>query len=273
MEAALKNPFEFPLQGSIPLYVSQIIDSDFESSLGDLLSKLNGFQVRSFQKAPQKAKITRRLVYGVREVAKNVARQRIKFIVVAKDLDSQFIEENCWVNIKEECSVQDVPIVYGLTRSQLGKAIAGNPRVLISVIGVLNSDGAHEEVLARRKRAIELSLEWENQLLGYQPTIVPLSCIAAYYGHERFYRRLLDMKLCDAFISSTGDTDAHLAAARGFTSILRLCDMEQLLAKNYSLKTPLDLAVEFNLPNVILYIQNRLLVDSPVNIDRPENCD
>lgn len=85
IHSSLLNPFAEGVEGVLSLHVPQIITKEMEDGLGGLLRRLNGFQVRTFQTKPQKAKTTRRLIYGMKEVVRKV--DQLKAIIFAKDID------------------------------------------------------------------------------------------------------------------------------------------------------------------------------------------
>ena len=77
------------LQASQPReYCTQLMSATLDESVRSLLGDLLRFQKRMRLTNPTKAKYRRRIVAGLREVAKNVARGKIKGIVVAKNIES-----------------------------------------------------------------------------------------------------------------------------------------------------------------------------------------
>lgn len=257
LKAALDDPFHFPVDGTPPLYVSQLLTEEFATSLTSFIGTLNGFQVRSFQRTPLKAKRTRRLVYGMREVCRDLDLGKLTMILVASDLDEGFIESENWALILGMCHDQSVPVVFGLTKRQMSMAVTGNPRVRIGIIGVKSFDGSHEaamEILAESKR---LSTEWHEHMAEFNVGNCALA--AAFYGHQRLLKLAISNlpEVIEAFVPSTGDEVAHLAAARGHIQILteiKAISPALLNSKNFAQQTALDLAVMYNRDRVAKFL-------------------
>ena len=72
----------FPLR-----YCDQMLTDDIEIVCVDLLHDLVRFQDRAHQKDPIKAKMKKRLVFGLRETTRQVERGRVKAVVIAPNLE------------------------------------------------------------------------------------------------------------------------------------------------------------------------------------------
>lgn len=248
LTAALLDPFIPNAQGITPLYIPQMTSTDLDSLISNTLHELNRFQVRTHQKTPLKPK--RRLVYGLRETLRAQQAGKLNFIIVATDLDPSFLEQEDWITLREA----NPTFIYGLKKRELGKAITGNPRVHIGIVGVLSADGAHDACKGILMRALGLRHTWNESMIQSRPA-VPLVCIAAYFGHTQLYIVCSDK---NGFLQSTGDTVGHIAAARGSLSILKLAvgNQDQSLEKNFSLETVMDVARKFSQMACITYLES-----------------
>ena len=136
-------------------YARQIITDELNESTKTLLSTLKRFQDRLYHTDKIKAKQRRRLLYGLREVAKSVDAGTSKAIVLAPNIER--IESEGGLDdrinqIIELARENDVPIVVALTKRRIGKAL--NIQA-VSVVSVLDYNGADEEF----KRTVRLAAE------------------------------------------------------------------------------------------------------------------
>ena len=137
-------------------YAEQIITNELNESTKTLLSTLKRFQDRLYHTDKIKAKQRRRLLYGLREVAKSVDAGTSKVIILAPNIEK--IESEGGLDdrineIIERARENGVPIVVALTKRRVGKAL-GIPSA-VSVVSVLDYDGADEEF----KRTVRLAAE------------------------------------------------------------------------------------------------------------------
>lgn len=252
LNKALENPFQHQVEGCQPLYIPQCPSAELDALISSFIGTLNQFQVRAFQKTPLKAKRIRRLVYGAREVQRNLS--KLKMIIVATDLDPAFIESDIWTEIVHLARSEEIPMIYGLTRRDFSMAVTGNPRVRIGLVGVKSFDGAHEAAISIIRLAETLTLAWENAMILEDPSKVALA--AAYYGHDVLLRKILSSHhlATEAFVSSTGDGLAHIAAARGNVSVilwLFSAHPDMFFIRNYALQTPLEIARHYDRKNIV----------------------
>lgn len=68
-------------------YCDNMRTKALDEAVKNLLKAIYGFQDRHFQKDPIRAHAKRRFVIGIREVKKFLMLKRLKFIVVAPDLE------------------------------------------------------------------------------------------------------------------------------------------------------------------------------------------
>jgi len=136
-------------------YARQIITDELNESTKTLLSTLKRFQDRLYHTDKIKAKQRRRLLYGLREVAKSVDAGTSKAIVLAPNIERIESEGGLDDRINQIIELargNDVPIVVALTKRRIGKAL--NIQA-VSVVSVLDYNGADEEF----KRTVRLAAE------------------------------------------------------------------------------------------------------------------
>jgi len=136
-------------------YARQIITDELNESTKTLLSTLKRFQDRLYHTDKIKAKQRRRLLYGLREVAKSVDAGTSKAIVLAPNIERIESEGGLDDRINQIIDLareNDVPIVVALTKRRIGKAL--NIQA-VSVVSVLDYNGADEEF----KRTVRLAAE------------------------------------------------------------------------------------------------------------------
>jgi selenocysteine insertion sequence-binding protein 2 len=126
---------------SKPVYV-QLLDDDAASQLlFDMLGSLMSYQLRS--KDDVNARSRRRLVLGFREVARGLRANKIKLVVLANNLDEYEAVGEKTQEVLDACQATGTPILFELSKRQLGKALGKT--IKVSVVGVQNVDGAHEQ--------------------------------------------------------------------------------------------------------------------------------
>jgi len=130
--------------GVIREYVKQVLLPELDEATMALLQDLARFQARLREQDPVKAQQKRRFHCGLREVLKGAKRGKYKAVIIATNIDK--IEADGGLDdqveaIVEACAVSCIPVVFGLNRNKLGKAIGTSHK--ISSVGVTNYDGAH----------------------------------------------------------------------------------------------------------------------------------
>ncbi|KAH9258677.1 hypothetical protein BASA81_003179 [Batrachochytrium salamandrivorans] len=152
-------------------YVTQALSLQLDNLLASMLEKLFRFQERARMEDPIKAKSKRRLVLGLREVRKAVKTKKCIAIIVAPNIESLELLDNKVTEILTLCSDNPtrlefelpIPILYtGMSMLKLGKSM-GISRP-ISIVGLFNADGAHEEFKLAIGLANKLTEFWQLQL-------------------------------------------------------------------------------------------------------------
>ena len=124
-------------------YVTQYPKYDDEvvvPLLNDLLGTLMRLQLRS--RDDLNAKARRRIVMGLREVARGIRAGKIKMVVMAFNLDEYDALDDKWKEILDLTNNADVPIFFNLNKRKLGRALGKS--IKVSIVGILRADGADE---------------------------------------------------------------------------------------------------------------------------------
>ncbi|XP_035224716.1 uncharacterized protein LOC118197330 [Stegodyphus dumicola] len=140
-------------------YCDHLISKDIDDTVHVLLEDLVRFQDRMHQKDPVKARMKRRLVFGIKEVKKYIKLKKLKCIIMATDIENVVTEgglNDVLGAIKSSAADHHVPCIYALSRKCLGK-VCHKP-VPVSCIGVFNYEGSEVNF----KKMLELQCESMN---------------------------------------------------------------------------------------------------------------
>jgi ribosomal protein L7Ae-like RNA K-turn-binding protein len=143
-------------------YVTQDLDEYLDHQVAILLLHLRrlGDRQRTLdtpdpasamvKKEPVSSK--RRLVVGLKEVARSVRQGKVKCVVIAPDIEelsatSSGVDER--VNeIVMACFKQDTPVVYALSRTRIGRALGKSLRMsALAILDVTGTKDLYEEIL------------------------------------------------------------------------------------------------------------------------------
>ena len=136
-------------------YAEQIITDELNEATKTLLSTLKRFQDRLYHTDKIKAKMRRRLLFGLREVAKSVDAQSSKVVVIAPNIEKIESEGGLDDRVRQiiaDAREKDVPVIFALTKRRIGKALGIQA---VSIVSVLDYNGADEEF----KRALTLAAD------------------------------------------------------------------------------------------------------------------
>ena len=137
-------------------YAKQVITNELNGSISALLKKLKGFQDRLYHTDKIKAKMRRRLLYGLREVAKSVNVQSSKAIIIAPNIEQIESEgglDDRIAQIITEAKENNIPVVFALTKRRIGSALG--VQGFISMVSILDYNGADDEFKIALKHAAE----------------------------------------------------------------------------------------------------------------------
>ncbi|KDO21341.1 hypothetical protein SPRG_13658 [Saprolegnia parasitica CBS 223.65] len=132
---------------AIRAYVDQKIDVGGELQVGvtALLGRLMQLQERARLTNPLKAKKTRRLVFGLREVKRGLKNLKVMCLLVAYDVDECAAEgglDDKIVELIDLARANKITVVFALSKRKLGKAVLKTIRV--SCVGIYSVDGAND---------------------------------------------------------------------------------------------------------------------------------
>jgi len=121
-------------------YASTTKDERVRPLLTEMLGELMRLQKRAVE--DKNAKARRRMVMGLREVARGIRSHKVKMIVMANNLDQYGAIDAKLQEIIDLAKSEGVPLFFEFTKRSLGKAIGKS--IKIAVIGIQNADGAHQ---------------------------------------------------------------------------------------------------------------------------------
>ncbi|GAX14624.1 hypothetical protein FisN_6Lh408 [Fistulifera solaris] len=109
--------------------------------LMEMLAELMRLQKRAAEDKNAKAK--RRLVMGLREVARGIRARKVRMVVMANNLDEYGALDEKLQEILDLAQKEEVPVFFEFSKRSLGKAIGKT--IKMAVIGIQNPDGANQQ--------------------------------------------------------------------------------------------------------------------------------
>jgi len=166
-------------------YVDQALSSKLDKIVATMLKRLMELQERLRLKDPVRSQMRRRLVFGFREVLRGIRSRRCMCIILAPNTEQgtgahpggldQTVKElidRCQPTEDEiEQGKEGVPVVFALSKARLGATLG--KQIKVSVVGLYNADGAHEEY----KQMLRLA----GQLRSYWSGVVRHECATGVY--------------------------------------------------------------------------------------------
>lgn len=147
-------------------YVDHIITPDINTRTIELLQKLLGWQERAKQMNATNAMRKRRLVSGMREVAKAARNGKAKAIIAAPNIasivDAKGVSACPLSDILEGAKSKHVPVVFALSRQKLGKVLGA--RKSASAFAILDISGAEQDL----KQLLELTEQGRQQFVEWK---------------------------------------------------------------------------------------------------------
>jgi len=139
--AECKRVPKIPNKGTPRHYAVLTNDESVKPLLVEMLGELMRLQRRAIE--DKNAKARRRLVMGLREVARGIRAHKVKMVVMANNLDEYGVLDAKLQEILDLARNEDLPVFFEFTKRGLGKAIGKT--IKIAVVGVQNADGAHQQ--------------------------------------------------------------------------------------------------------------------------------
>lgn len=158
------KPFKYPRvpnKQRVREYVVQNLDLSLDQTVSSMLRTLFKFQEKARLSDPLKAKQSRRIVLGLREVFRGVRTKRARAVIVATDIEESPTEGGLDSRVRGIISMAEehsIPVIYSLSRRKLGKSLK---KVKTSCIAIQSGDGAWEELKRAIKMAASLQAEWQ----------------------------------------------------------------------------------------------------------------
>ncbi|XP_013772977.1 uncharacterized protein LOC106458066 isoform X2 [Limulus polyphemus] len=153
-------------------YCNHIIKDEVNELLKTMLQDLVRFQDRLYHKDPVKAKMKKRMIVGLREVTKYLKLKKLKCVVIAPDLERTQTSgglDDTLQKILDLIDVHNVPLVFGLTRRQLGYLCM--KAVPVSCIGIFNYDGTEDAFKKIMELVKEAKKEYDDLLKMHIETL------------------------------------------------------------------------------------------------------
>lgn len=139
--AECKRVPKIPNAGTPRKYASLVNDETVKPLLIEMLGELMRLQKRAVEE--KNTKVKRRLVMGLREVARGIRSHKVKLVVMANNLDQYGAIDDKLQEIIDSAKEERVPIFYEFNKRGLGKAIGKS--IKIAVVGVQSAEGAHQQ--------------------------------------------------------------------------------------------------------------------------------
>ena len=121
-------------------YAKIINDESVKPLLTEMLGELMRLQKRAVD--DKNAKARRRIVMGLREVARGIRAHKVKMVIMANNLDEYGAIDEKLQEIIDLARSEEVPLFFEFTKRSLGKAVGKS--IKVAVVGVQNADGAYE---------------------------------------------------------------------------------------------------------------------------------
>ena len=122
-------------------YASLSNSEEVTPLLIEMLGELMRLQRRAIE--DKNAKARRRIVMGLREVSRGIRAHKVKMVVMANNVDQYGAVHEKLREILDLARQEDVPVIFELNKRKLGKAVGKT--IKVSVVGIQNADGAHQE--------------------------------------------------------------------------------------------------------------------------------
>ena len=149
--AECKRVPKVPNAGVPREYAKRIDDENVIPLLFEMLGELMRLQLRA--KENKNAKARRRLVMGLREVARGIRAKKVKMVVLANNLDEYGALDSKLEAILKLANDNGIPVIFDLNKRKIGKALGKT--IKVSVVGIENADGAYDS-FKKLKRHVDV---------------------------------------------------------------------------------------------------------------------
>ena len=133
--AACKRVPKVPNKGT-PRHYALLTNNDIvKPLLVEMLGELMRLQLRALHdKNAKNAKARRRIVIGLREVARGIRANKVKMVVMANNLDEYGAIDDKLQEILDLAAEKEVPVLFELSKRVLGKALS--KKIKVGVCGI-----------------------------------------------------------------------------------------------------------------------------------------
>jgi ribosomal protein L7Ae-like RNA K-turn-binding protein len=138
--AECKRVPKVPNSGEPRDYANLATDERVKPLLIEMLGELMRLQKRATE--DKNAKARRRIVMGLREVARGIRAHKVKMVVMANNMDEYGAIDAKLQEIIDLARSEDVPLFFEFTKRSLGKALGKS--IKVAVVGIQTADGAHQ---------------------------------------------------------------------------------------------------------------------------------
>ena len=108
-----------------------------------ILKELSRLQQKGLSQPAEKRYKYKKFVVGFREVERALARNELKGIIVAVNIEEAEDLLQLVDGIRTSCIEKEIPFLRGLTRRRMGKALGKSMKQ--SLVGIVNLDGVHQD--------------------------------------------------------------------------------------------------------------------------------
>lgn len=147
--AECKRVPKIPNSGEPRKYATLLDDETVKPLLLETLAELMRLQKRAVE--DKNAKARRRIIMGLREVARGIRARKVKMIIMANNLDEYGVIDEKLQEILDSAHEEGVPVFFEFSKRQLGKAVGKS--IKVAVVGIQNADGAHQQFKKLQKIA------------------------------------------------------------------------------------------------------------------------
>jgi len=117
--------------------------TEVDGVIKDMLQTLDRLQRRALERDPVHGKLKERFVKGIKQATNVVKTGRARIVFIASDMEESETLDGKLQEMIEIGKAREIPILYCLSRRQLGKAVGSTFRQ--SAVAVHDPDGAYPE--------------------------------------------------------------------------------------------------------------------------------
>mmetsp|Transcript_43085 Transcript_43085/g.111644 ORF Transcript_43085/g.111644 Transcript_43085/m.111644 type:complete len:287 (+) Transcript_43085:143-1003(+) len=154
-------------------YCKQVLSKEFDELVATMLKTLLGFQQRLRASEPMKAKLRRRLVFGLREVLRGTKLGHVKMLILTPNIEDSEGDRSTGDFLSKillEAERHNTPCYFALSRRRMARVLHWKAHV--SCVAVYSADGANEEFKKIKEMGDKLRREYEERNEGGRHGII-----------------------------------------------------------------------------------------------------